>query len=301
MNRRPSMRKIGQEATMTSDKLRMIDETPRLNDGRMVLAFSGWMDGGDVSTGTVKRLVDRLDAQPFAEIEPEGFYIYNFPGDMEVSSLFRPHIKIADGIVQSYDPPANRFYCDPQRNLVLFVGKEPHLNWSAFGQCIFEVVERTGVTQMYYVGSFGGAVPHTRQPRLYATVSDENLKPAMARFGLRFSDYEGPGSFTTSLLTQAARRELRMTSIVAEIPGYLQGMNPPSIEAVTRRLSAILGLPMDTDAMRGQSDEWESRVTAAVEENPELAEQIRKLEEKYDDDLLESPLAGQDGANEVAE
>ena len=38
-----------------------------------VLAFSGWMDGGDVSTGTVRRLVDLLGAKPFADIDPCGF------------------------------------------------------------------------------------------------------------------------------------------------------------------------------------------------------------------------------------
>ena len=41
---------------------------------------------------------------------------------------------------------------------------------------------------------------------------------------------------------------LEMTSLVAEIPGYLQGTNPLSIEAVTRRLTKILQLPLDLEA-----------------------------------------------------
>jgi len=41
--------------------------------GTLVLAFSGWMDGGDVSTGTVSRLVHLLDARAIAEIDPEPF------------------------------------------------------------------------------------------------------------------------------------------------------------------------------------------------------------------------------------
>ena len=54
------------------------------------MAFSGWMDGGDVSTGTVRRMVELLDAEYVAEIDPEPFYIYNFPGTMEVAAMFRP-------------------------------------------------------------------------------------------------------------------------------------------------------------------------------------------------------------------
>ena len=41
----------------STDALRM-DDVPRLEGGTLVLAFNGWMDGGDVSTGTVRRLVE---------------------------------------------------------------------------------------------------------------------------------------------------------------------------------------------------------------------------------------------------
>ena len=64
---------------MASEKLR-IYKKPNLNKPRLLLGFSGWMDGGEVSTGTVECLIEKLDAERFAEIEPEGFYIYNFPG-----------------------------------------------------------------------------------------------------------------------------------------------------------------------------------------------------------------------------
>ncbi|MHC4671950.1 MAG: PAC2 family protein, partial [Planctomycetota bacterium] len=69
---------------MPPDQLKILAR-PNLNEGRMILAFSGWMDGGDVSTGTVEWLIDNLDTQKVAIIDPEGFYIYNFPGSMEVS------------------------------------------------------------------------------------------------------------------------------------------------------------------------------------------------------------------------
>src|SRR5207244_3342763 len=62
-----------------NDALR-IHHCPALDQATLVLALTGWMDGGDVSTGTVRRLVDLLDARPIAEIDPEPFYIYNVPG-----------------------------------------------------------------------------------------------------------------------------------------------------------------------------------------------------------------------------
>ena len=264
-----------------------LNEPPNLTGATMVLAFTGWMDGGDVSTGTVRRLIDHLNAERFGEIDPADFYIYNFPGDMEVAAIFRPHVRIESGLIQSYRLPTNTFHAVPRENLILFVGQEPNLNWNAFGDCIFAAAAQTGVERIIFVGSFGGSVPHTREPRLYASVTDAALKPMLKHCGVRFSDYEGPASLITYLMTQAGRRGCRMISLVAEIPSYLEGPNPLCIEAVSRRLAAILGLKMPLLELRDASNEWESRVSAAVAEDPKLARRIRKLEEEYDDALIE--------------
>jgi proteasome assembly chaperone (PAC2) family protein len=79
-----------------------------------------------------------------------------------------------------------------------------------------------------------------------------------------------------------------MLSIAAEIPGYLQGTNPLSIEAVTRRLSRILNVPVNLAKLREASNEWEVQVSEAVEKDDELAATVRKLEEEYDNDLISS-------------
>ena len=72
----------------------------------------------------MKCLIDKLGAQRFAEVGPEGFYIYSFPGSMEITALFRPHTKIKDGLIKSYEIPANAFYYSEENDLILFSGKE---------------------------------------------------------------------------------------------------------------------------------------------------------------------------------
>ena len=64
---------------MATDSLEIV-EIPKLNNATMLLALTGWMDGGDVSTGTVKTMMDGRELQAVARIEPDAFYIYNFPG-----------------------------------------------------------------------------------------------------------------------------------------------------------------------------------------------------------------------------
>lgn len=271
----------------TSDFLRF-HHRPALREATLVLAFSGWMDGGDVSTGTVRRLVDLLEARPLAEIDPEPFYIYNFPGSMELAALFRPRIEIEEGIVKTIEMPAASFYCHEPANLVLFVGKEPNLRWNAFADGVLELARAVAVRQILFVGSFGGSVPHTREPRLHVTCSEADMLPEMEQYALRRTVYEGPGSFASYLLTRAPAAGLRMASLAAEIPGYLQGPNPVCIEAVTRRLAKILRLPLDLAPLRTASTEWELAVSAAIEKDEEMARQVRQMEEAYDNELLQS-------------
>jgi hypothetical protein len=274
---------------MAHDTTQLLRTTrvPALTDATLVLAFSGWMDGGDVSTGTVRRLVDLLAAGPIAEIDPEPFYLLNFPGPMELAALFRPHLKIEDGLIKEFDEPHSTFFCHEPAHLVLFVGKEPNLRWRTFAECIFELCRQVGVRNLLFVGSFGGAVPHTRQPRLYVTCSDAALLPEMSQYGMRRTGYEGPGSFASYLMTRAPAANLRMVSLAAEIPAYLQGPNPVCIEAVTRRLAKMLRLPLDLAPLRAASTEWELGVSAVVEKDEELAAKVHDLEEAYDNDLLD--------------
>jgi proteasome assembly chaperone (PAC2) family protein len=267
----------------------VVNDPPKLQNATLLLALTGWMDGGEVSTGTVKQLMrGREGVREIARIDPEDFYIYNFPGSMEIAALFRPHVKYEDGVVEELEFPTNVFLADDAANLVFFAGREPNLRWRTFADCIMSVVREVGVTRIIFIGSFGGSVPHTREPRLFGSCSHPRLRETLRQYGVRLSDYEGPASFATLMLTESRRNDVEMLSFAAEIPGYLQSLNPLSIEAVTRRVAAMLNLPIDLGAMREASNEWESQVTQAVEKDDELAATIRKLEEQYDNELIES-------------
>lgn len=265
-------------------------QQPQLDHPHMILGFTGWMDGSEVSSGTMAYLIDRQNAKIFAEIEPEGFYIYNFPGTMEFSSLFRPQVHIENGTVKSLDEPSNFFYADEKHQLIYFLGKEPNLNWYEFADCLFEVVESFGVKEIYFVGSVAGLVPHTRDPRLSCVVSHENLKPRLEEQNFKLVDYRGPGSFISYLLTMAAEKDVPLISLVAEIPAYIQGKNPKCIEAVIRKLGGLLGMEINVDDLRIISDELEKKLDKVVEDKDELAEHIKKLEENYDKEVFDTEM-----------
>jgi len=257
---------------------------------RMIIAFSGWMDGGDVSTGAVDHLLADLEAEHLAHIEPDDFYIQNFPASMEAAPLFRPHGKIENGIVKNLRPPSNHFYIHEPTNLVLFTGQEPNIHWRDYADCIFHVARHAEISTIWFVGSVGGMIPHTREPRLFSSMSAEALRPELESYGLRFTDYEGPVGLVTYMLNEAEARGFAMATVVAEIPAYVQGRNPRCIAAVLRKLSAILGFPVDLDGARAAISDWEKRINEAVAERDELAEHIKKLEADYDNEIFDTQM-----------
>jgi predicted ATP-grasp superfamily ATP-dependent carboligase len=263
---------------------------PQSRENRLVIGFSGWMDGGEVSTGVVEWLSRHLDTDPVAFIDPEPFCVYSFPATMEVSAWFRPHVRIDEGVVEALEPPEIRFDADESSRTILMQAPEPHVAWSRFTETLFHVVEACSVSWICFVGSVGGAVPHTRQPRFHSAVSDPSLKTQLEAYDLRPTNYAGPSHYIGYALEGARLRGVDMLTLVSEIPAYVQGTNPRCIEATVRKLSAMLGLQPDLGELRATADEYERRFDEAVAEHEELAEKVQKLEGDYDNEVFENQM-----------
>ena len=274
---------------MAPSRLKIL-EHPDMQDARMVLGFSGWMDGGEVSTGTVEILAAKLGARVLGGIDADDFYLFSFPGSMGVSSLFRPHTKIEDGLITTFQWPSNTFFYSEAHNLILLLGREPNLKWAEYGECVFSIASQFNVSTIYFIGSVAGLVPHTREPRMFGSVSREDLKRVLEKYRIRFSNYEGPGSICTYLTRVAPAHHVSMTNLVAEIPAYVQGKNHRCIETMLRRLAGILNLQLDLDDLRAKGDHLEEQLDEAVQERPELLERIQKLEEDYDSDIFDTEM-----------
>lgn len=274
---------------MSVEKLR-IYHSPELTAPTLILGFSGWMDGGDVSTGSVEYMRVKLGAVPFASIEPNSFYVYNIPGTMEMASMFRPHVKISDGLIQNIDMPSNTFCVDAEHNLILFIGKEPNLDWQGFADCVFKLCDQYGVRQILFAGSVAGLLPHTREPRIAASISQDSLREKIEQLGIRLSQYEGPASFLTYMTARVAKNDIDMVVLVAEIPAYLEGYNPKCVETIVRCMSSLLELHLPCDDLRTMGDEFEKRVSQLVEQQPELQKRVKQLEEIYDTEVFDTEM-----------
>ena len=89
---------------------------------------------------------------------------------------------------------------------------------------------------------------------------------------------------------RSAQHGLSMVSLVATIPAYVQGNNPKCITAVTRRLVGMLEVEIELEDLQIISDEFERKLSEAVLEQPELANNINKLEEDYDNEIFNNEM-----------
>ncbi len=143
------------------DTLDYFAETPLLNDGTLILSFSGWMDGGDASTGTVDRLIRAAERRTVCRDRPGPVYIFNFPGPMESLRSSGPR-STSKRIVQSVEMPRNEFFAAEEQNLILFKGRRRISTGGGLASAFQVAHQDCGVKRLLFVGSFGGSVPHAR-------------------------------------------------------------------------------------------------------------------------------------------
>ncbi len=155
-----------------ADRL-IIQDRPELVAPYIMVGLKGWLNAGEVSTGSIDYLRLKLGARPFAHIEPSGFYVYQIPSSAAEQTM-RPLVTIKEGLVRKLDLPRNEFFfwkSGAVHDLILFLGAEPNLDWPAYTQAILDVARQFQVPRIYSLGGIFDQVPHTRKTRILATIS----------------------------------------------------------------------------------------------------------------------------------
>ena len=249
---------------------------PTLNRPILVLAFSGWNDAGGSATFAAKFLSQRLGAHKFASLDPETFY--NFVEQ-------RPQVRIRHG-EREIIWPANEFSFARDTRLVQDVvvglGVEPHLRWRSYIDSILRVVKECGVELVVTLGALLADVSYARPVRLTGTASDADLA---RRLNLSTSRYEGPTGIVGTLHDACRRAGLPAISIWANVPHYISAS--PNIKAaltLVRRVFTLLDYSADLSDLESAAGDFDRRVANVLASDPKIAEYVRRLEERDEDD-----------------
>jgi proteasome assembly chaperone (PAC2) family protein len=247
---------------------------PRLRGPVLLAAFDGWNDAGEAATSALDAIGAALGAETFATIDPEQFY------DFQAT---RPTVRLVDGRRQVDWPTVElRSARLPaaDHDLIVVRGHEPNLRWRTFAAEVMELATSLGVEMVITVGALLADVPHTRPVQVVSSAGDRDLAE---RLGLNVSRYEGPTGILGVLGEVATGAGIPTVGLWAALPHYLNlAPNPWGAMALIRELRRLLPMAVDTSALVGQTEAFDAAVADLVEENPELAGYVERLEADAD-------------------
>ena len=248
---------------------------PQLRRPILLAAFEGWNDAGDAASSAVEHLALEWDARPLADIDSDEYY------DFQVN---RPTVNQIDGVTRRIDWPTTSIsYCSPRgadRDIVLVRGIEPNMRWRAFCAEIVDLAQELGVETTVMLGALLADTPHTRPvPVTGAAYSSESA----ARYNPAESRYEGPTGITGVLQDLFVQAGLPAVSFWAAVPHYVSTPpNPKATVALLTRVEEVLDIEVPLGTLPEQAEEWERAVTEMTEDDEEIADYVRGLEERGD-------------------
>ena len=268
-----------------------------------IAGFEGWNDAGEAASGVVNHLAIAWQATPISAIDPEDFY------DFQVN---RPVVEIEEGHTKRLIWPTTRISLARARNLepadqagssapptglsrdvVLVHGIEPNMRWRAFSSELVHGLESLGVELVILLGALLADVPHTRPVPVTVGSSSAKLAADVAGGGIGRADYKGPTGIIGVLQHTCTGAGIPTVSLWAQVPHYVaQPPSPKATLALLRGVEDILDAPLPLADLPEEARAWERGVDELAQQDSEVAEYVRTLEEAKD--AMELPEASGD-------
>ena len=252
------------------DALRLFHR-PALQEPLLVLAFLGWNDAAESASGAIRYLRRPAPANPFAEIDPEEFFIFTEQ---------RPQIRLTAGQQRELRWPTTDFTVarlpGTDRDLILGLGAEPHLKWRSFAAVVLQLCNDLDVREVVTLGALLSDTPHTRPVPLTGITSDPERATAL---GFAPTRYEGPTGIVGVINDTLRRAGRPYLSLWANVPHYVAGgHNPRATQTLLQRFAEIFAIPIDLRDLDLRARRFEADVTNALKDNPDVQEYVRRLE-----------------------
>ena len=223
----------------------------------------------------ISHLAAAWESTPVGAIDPEDFY------DFQVT---RPVMEVSDGLTDRLVWPTSRLtLARPEgidRDLVLLHGIEPNMRWRAFTDEMVAAFAELGAELVILLGALLADSPHTRPVPVSAAVSDADMS---ARLHVDPVDYKGPTGIVGVLQHACIAAKVPSVSLWAAVPHYVaQPPSPKATLALLRGVEDILDVTLPLADLPDDARAWERGVDELADQDTEVAEYVRTLEEARD-------------------
>ena len=252
-----------------------LDGIGKLTSPVIIAAFEGWNDAGEAASGVINHLNLAWQATEVGAIDPEDYY------DFQVT---RPVTEVAEGRTERLVWPTTRLLAAKQeatdRDLLLLRGIEPNMRWRGFCSELVTAFSALKIELVVLLGALLADSPHTRPVPVATAASD----PALAA-DLRADpvDYKGPTGIVGVLQHACADAGIPAVSLWASVPHYVaQPPSPKATLALIRGVEDVLDVSLPLADLPQEARAWERGVDELAEQDTEVADYVRTLEEAKD-------------------
>jgi proteasome assembly chaperone (PAC2) family protein len=252
-----------------------IEEVPELRSPILIAAFEGWNDAADAASSVIDHLIRVWGSRVVAAIDPEEFYDFQ---------MNRPMVGTNDeGMRRITWPSTQLSVCSPPgalRDVILLRGIEPNMRWRQFCAELLAGAEELGTEMVVTLAALLADTPHTRPIPVTGTATEPDVAD---RLKLEQSNYEGPTGIVGVFQDACARMEIPSISFWAAVPHYVaQPPCPKATLALVGQLEDLLGISIPLEDLPEESRAWERGVDELAEEDEEIGDYVRALEETRD-------------------
>ncbi len=242
-----------------------------------IAAFEGWNDAAEAASGVVNHLGIAWASTPIAAIDPDDFY------DFQVN---RPVIDVVGGKTERLVWPTTRLSLARaagtglSRDVVLVHGVEPNMRWRGFTDELIAGFTELGVEMVILIGALLADSPHTRPVPVQVSGSNSQL---LRRVGSEPVDYKGSAGIVGVLQYMCAAADIPTVSLWASVPHYVaQSPSPKVTLALLRSAEDVLDVSLPQAELPEEARAWERGVDELAQQDSDVAEYVRTLEEAKD-------------------
>ena len=234
---------------------------PRFAEPVMIAAWPGMGYLAKISADFLRR---RLKAELFAEIR-----------------FYQNAIVYKDSLAE-LPTLMHRFYAVPDRDLLICVGDaQPSTPEEALrlAERVMDVAELFKVRRVYTMAAYPSDYPG--EPRVYGVYTDEGLRKELEGHGVDFIDGEGAVNGLNGILIGVAKnRGIEGVCLMGEIK-YANVPQHLSSKAVLEKLTAILGLEVDTTQLEKRAKKIDASIRRSLGDLEDYEEPIKEKERAF--------------------
>jgi proteasome assembly chaperone (PAC2) family protein len=234
-----------------------IFKKPELQSSSLVVGWSE--DAGQLGAKVMSYLTEKLGAEEFGEIEPADFFPLG-------------GVSVENDIIRF---PESKFYCCPEKSLVIFISNPPRAEWYRFLNVLLDVAESyCHANEVFTIGGMVFMGAHTVPRDLLALSNSQEIKSTLDQYNLVDNiDYESPPghrpTLNSFLLWAAKRRGISSTE------------DPQSWRKILEFLDTRFDLTIDFGDIDTNIAKHSELITELRDRSPEVNNYINKLESNF--------------------